>query len=151
MRGAFVEDFCGCPGELAWLAGGIKLKTYVSSSPLFYLCLCWPPKRKYNAASAIVNEIWQYRTGGSLTVFDKDHDTAEEGRSQVRQKQGSCSQAYGFATITMYSWWRFGEPRTVAKSTFFLKGGWKLVTLLAVPPCSLSSLTPSLVRPARFQ
>ena len=29
----------GCPGELAWLAGGIKLKKYVSSSPLFYLCL----------------------------------------------------------------------------------------------------------------
>lgn len=25
-----------------------------------------------------------------------------------------------------------GEPRTVAKSTFFSKGGWKLVTLLAV-------------------
>ena len=42
---------------------------------------------KYNTASAIAGEIWQYRTGGSLTVFDKDHDTAEEGRSQVRQKQ----------------------------------------------------------------
>ena len=37
----------------------------------------------------------------------------------------------------MYSWWRFGEPRTVAKSTFFSKGGWKLVTLLAV--CARSS------------
>ena len=113
--------------------------------------LLWPPKRKYNDASAIADEIWQYHTGGSLAVFNNDHDTAEEGRSQVHQKQGFCSQAYGFATITMYSWWRFGEPRTVAKSTFFLKGGWKLVTLLAVPPCSLSSLTPSLVRPARFQ
>jgi hypothetical protein len=23
-----------------------------------------------------VDEIWQYRTGGNLTIFDKDHDTA---------------------------------------------------------------------------
>jgi len=38
--------------------------------------LC-PPKREYNAVSADVDEIWQYRTGGSLTIFDKDHDTAE--------------------------------------------------------------------------
>ena len=27
-----------------------------------------------------VDEIWQYRTGGNLTTFDKDHGTAEEGR-----------------------------------------------------------------------
>ena len=39
----------------------------------------WPPKREYNAVSAIADEIWQYRTGGNLTIFDKDHDTAEEG------------------------------------------------------------------------
>ena len=37
----------------------------------------WPPKREYNAVSAIADEIWQYRTGGNLTIFDKDHDTAE--------------------------------------------------------------------------
>ena len=61
----------------------------------------WPPKREYNAVSAIAGEIWQYRTGGNLTIFDKDHDTAEEGRS--RTASGSCSQAYGFATITVYS------------------------------------------------
>ena len=29
--------------------------------------------------SAMADEIWQYRTGGNLTIFDKDHDTAEEG------------------------------------------------------------------------
>ena len=81
------------------LAGG-------ASDP-FMLPPCMPPlKREYNAVSAIAGEIWQYRTGGNLTILDKDHDTAEEGRSQVRQKQSSCSQAYGFATITMYSWWR---------------------------------------------
>ena len=73
-----------------------------------------PPQRNYNAASAIADEIWQYCMGGSLTVFDKDHDTAEEGRSQVRQKQGSCSQAYR------------------SEIYLFFKEGWKLVTLVAV-------------------
>ena len=83
----------------------------------------WPPKREYNAVSAIADEIWQYRMGGNLTIFNKDHDTAEEGRSQVRQKQSSCSQAYGFATITMYSWWRFGEPAYRSEIYFFFRGG----------------------------
>jgi len=32
--------------------------------------LC-PPKREYNAVSAEVDEIWQYRTGGSLTIFEQ--------------------------------------------------------------------------------
>ena len=35
------------------------------------------PKREYNAVSAIADEIWQYRTGGNLTISDKGHDTAE--------------------------------------------------------------------------
>ena len=56
----------------------------------------WPPKREYNAVSAINNEIWQYRTGGNLTIFDKDHDAAEEGRLQTE----------AFATIATHSWWR---------------------------------------------
>ena len=34
-----------------------------------------PPKRKYNAVSTESDEIWQYRMGGNLTIFDKDHDT----------------------------------------------------------------------------
>jgi len=52
-----------------------------------------------------VDEIWQCRTGRTLTTFDKDYGTAEEGL----QKQSSYSQAYGFATITTYSWWQPGE------------------------------------------
>ena len=28
------------------------------------------------AVSTIADEIWQYRTGGNLTIFDKDHNTA---------------------------------------------------------------------------
>ena len=35
--------------------------------------------------------------GGNLTIFDKDHDTTEEADCK-----SSCSQTYGFATITMY-------------------------------------------------
>jgi hypothetical protein len=65
-----------------------------------------PNTRQNNAVSTIADEIWQYRTGGNLTIFGKHHDTAEADR---RQKQGSCSQAYGFATITMYSWWQLSE------------------------------------------
>ena len=61
--------------------------------------------------------------GRNLTIFNKDHDTAEEGRSQVRQKQSSCSEAYGFATITMYSWWRFGEPAYCSENMFLPEGG----------------------------
>jgi len=37
----------------------------------------WPPKREYNAVSAIADGIWKYRTGGNLTIFDKYHDTTE--------------------------------------------------------------------------
>jgi hypothetical protein len=44
-----------------------------------------PPKREYNAVPAIADEIWQYRMGGNLTIFDKDHDTAEEGRSRTAE------------------------------------------------------------------
>ena len=39
-----------------------------------------------------VDEIWQYCTGGSLTAFDKDHGTAEEGaRSKVLAAKHTAS------------------------------------------------------------
>jgi len=117
------KDLFSCPGESPWLAGRIALvgrenqiEDDASSSPP----PLWPPKREYNAVSTIADEIWQYRTGGNLTIFDKDHGTAEEGRSQVRQKQSS----YGFATTTCT---RFGEPAYRSEIYFFFKGGWKLV------------------------
>ena len=34
-------------------------------------------KREYNAVSAVADKVWQYRTGGNLTIFDKDRDTME--------------------------------------------------------------------------
>ena len=72
--------FLVAPGESPWLAGRIALvgqENWRRTLPLNYVR---PPKRKYNAISAIANEIWQYCTGGNLTIFNKDRDTAEEGR-----------------------------------------------------------------------
>ena len=31
-----------------------------------------PPKHEYNAVSPVANEVWKYRTGGNLTISDKD-------------------------------------------------------------------------------
>jgi hypothetical protein len=105
-----VANGCGYTQGPFWLSWRIALVSQENQiEDVRFLCSplttppLWPPKREYNAAFAIVDEIWQYRTGGNPTIFDKDYGTVEEGRSQVRQKQGSCSQAYGFATITMYS------------------------------------------------
>ena len=56
---------------------------FLPTSPL------WPPKREYNAVSAITDEIWQYRTGGNLTIFDKDHDTAEIAKVLVAKYTAS--------------------------------------------------------------
>ena len=100
------KDRFGCPGELfwlpwglSWLAGGIPgsrieaiqnlpdvrffflpLLTYVSKTRI-QRCLCRE-----------VDGIWQYCTGGNLTIFDKDYD-ATEGRSQTE----------AFTTIAIYS------------------------------------------------
>ena len=49
----------------------------------------WPPKREYNAVSTIADEIWQYHTGGNLTIFDKDHDTAEIAKVLVAKYTAS--------------------------------------------------------------
>ena len=56
---------------------------------------------------------YEYSTGRNLTIFDKDHDTVEGSRLRIALSSpglgGSYSQAYGFATITMYSWWQSSE------------------------------------------
>ena len=44
----------------------------VSSSPRLYLQQLL--KREYSA------QIWYYRTGGNLTIFDKDDSTVERGQ-----------------------------------------------------------------------
>ena len=87
-----LENYSGCPGELFWLARGVKSKqfrtclTYASS--FFPLCLV-SKMRIQHCLCREVDEIWQYRTGGNLTIFDKDHDAAEEG--QRRSLQLPCA------------------------------------------------------------
>ena len=58
----------------------------------------WPAKREYKAVPAIADEIWRYRTGENLVLFEKDHDIAEEGRprslSEVKFLQPSMGVRY---------------------------------------------------------
>jgi len=44
--------------------------------------------------------------GGNLMILIK---ITTLWKKADRQKQSCCSQAYGFATITMYSWWQLSE------------------------------------------
>ena len=102
------KDLFGCPGDSPWLARRIKLKTYASFLSPLTMPPLWPPKREYNAVSAVTDEIWQYRTVETsrylikITILWRKADR-KSARSKVLVAKHTCSQAYGFATITMYS------------------------------------------------
>jgi hypothetical protein len=56
----------------------------------------WPPKREYNTVSAersikFSNIVWVETSRYLIKI------------TILRDREGSCSQAHGFATITMYS------------------------------------------------
>jgi hypothetical protein len=51
----------------------IKLKTTLPLLPLNYAFVV-AAKTRIQRRLAIADEILQYRTGGNLTIFDKDHD-----------------------------------------------------------------------------
>ena len=88
FQGSRIETIQNLPNVRFFL---LSLLTYVSKMRIQrYLC-------------REVDGIWQYRIGGNLTIFDKDHDAAEEGQSQTE----------AFATIAMYSWWQLGEIECV--------------------------------------
>jgi hypothetical protein len=59
------------------------LKTTLPFLPLNYASIMPAKTRIQRCLCREVDEIWQYRTGGSLTIFDKDHETAEAARSNV--------------------------------------------------------------------
>ena len=62
-----------------------------------------------------VDEIWQYCTGGSLTTFDNDHGTVEEGaRSKVLAAKHTASLQL-LCTVGG----DLASLRTEAKYTFF--------------------------------
>ena len=74
--------YIGCPEESPWLARRIKLKMYASFLPLNCASIVAAETRIQRCLCGKVNEIWQYRTSGNLTTFDKDYGALEEGRSQ---------------------------------------------------------------------
>ena len=97
----------GWPGEFqrSWIEA---IQNLPDVRLLFLLFLpTLPPKREYNAVSAVADEVWQYHTRGNLTIFDKDRDTAEEGWSLHTALVGGD----------------LASPRTVAKIVFWPEGG----------------------------
>ena len=114
------KDLFGCPGELPWLAGRIALVgrgNWVKDVRFLFSPLTTPPlrppKREYNAVSATADEIWQYRMGGSLTIFDKDHDTTEEGLiaspPEAKFLQPSIQLRYNYY-VQLVAIWRARVP-----------------------------------------
>ena len=73
--------------DVRFLFSSLTTPPFMAAKTRIQRCLCRE-----------VGGIWQCCMGRNLMTFDKDHGTAEEGL----QKQSSCSQAYGFATITIY-------------------------------------------------
>jgi hypothetical protein len=81
-----------------------------------------------------VDEIWQYRTGGNLTIFDKDHGTAEEGRrSKVLAAKHTVSlqlpRAAGGNQATLDARTEFGIGNRIAVSMTVVCGGCTLLLL----------------------
>ena len=68
-------------GGIILLARGSRIEAIQNLPDVRFLFLPLLPtptqKREYNAVSAVADEVWQYRTGGNLTIFDKDRDTME--------------------------------------------------------------------------
>jgi len=145
-----VANGCGYTQGPFWLPWRIALvgqENQIEDVRFFLSPLTTPPvvaakTRVQRCLCREVDGIWQYRTGGNLTIFDKDSDTAEKGRSL---SACSCSQAYSFATITMYSWWRFSGP-AYCSEIFFFKGV-KLVMHITVH-CIARPASPPLWRVA---
>ena len=67
----------------------------------------------------------KYRTGGNLTIFDKDHDTAE-GRSRSLPEVKFLQPSMG----VRYDCLRARVPK---RKNIFLERGWKLVMHITVP------------------
>ena len=103
--------------HLGWPARIIKLKTHASSSPPLTTPPLWPLKRECNPVSAIADEIWQYHTGGNLTISDKDDDSGSVNSFEVLTAKHGRSLRF-----LRTSWWQSDEIGCVAKSTFFPRG-----------------------------
>ena len=70
----------------------------------------------------MADEIWQYRMGGNLTIFDKDHDTAEKGGlPEVKFLQPSMGVRYDCS-----------RARVPKRNNIFLRGHIAVLELIAV-------------------
>jgi len=112
------------PWRIALLVGqGNQAQDNASSSPLFSPLTTpplWPPKREYNAVSAIADEIWQYRTGGNLTILTKI--TALRRKANRKSARSKVLAAKHTASLRLHVR-DLASLRAEAKSTFFFKGG----------------------------
>src|SRR6266702_6495241 len=103
-----------------------------------------PYQRKYNVASAIAGEIWQYCTGGNLTILTK---------VTTLLRKADCEQLQVLAakyTASLQLLCAIGgnQARSDARSEFKIlerspKGGWKLVVHIAIPTPDQSRLITS--------
>ena len=63
-----------CEFEISLVGGESNYQSLPDIRFLFLSLLPTPPpKREYSAVSAVADEVWQYRAGGNLTIFNNDH------------------------------------------------------------------------------
>ena len=79
--------YYGCPGEF----GGIESKQFRTCLTYAFSFSLFCPRLRQNASitlslclSTVVDEVWQCRTGGNIAIFDKDRDTVETDREQLK-------------------------------------------------------------------
>ena len=65
------------PWRIALVGQENQIEDDASFPPLNYASIVSAKTRIQRCLCREVDEIWQYRTGGNLPIFDKDHDTAE--------------------------------------------------------------------------
>jgi hypothetical protein len=81
-----LENYSGCPGNCPGWPGEFQGSRIEAIQNLPDVRFFFLPLLTHASKTRIqrrlcreVDEIWQYRMGGNLTIFDKDHDTTEEG------------------------------------------------------------------------
>jgi len=117
------KDLFGCPGESRWLARGIKLETYASSSPIFYLRLrCG----RQNANTTLSLQL-PMKFGNTVRVETSRYLTKiailrrKADRKSARSKVLTAKHTASLQLLCTVGG-DLASLRTEAKSTFFLRG-----------------------------
>jgi len=126
-----LENYSGWLGELSRLARGVELKQLrTCRTCLTYASSIYASSFSLSAKTQVqrclyreVDEIWQYRMGGNLTIFNKDHGTVLAAK-HTASLQLLCTVSGNQAR---------SDARTECKILeLSLRGGWKLVVYIAV-------------------